>query len=338
MTTIKDIARRAGVSGTTVSIILNGKSEERHISPATKERVLAICNELNYHPNLSARRLRFQEDARPVIAFYWPLDQRASILASFLICVQEITSSRHFDCEVAIRTYKNDHIQDSVSTLLKNSYTGALIGALSQNDLTYLETLDIQTPVVLINRKSEKFSTVTIDPDVVGMRLADLFRQKGYKKVSAFITKRTYIGYGQRTKAFFDACAKTGITIEPKYTLYGENSLSGGVAAAREYCSLEDAPKAIYCESDYLALGALNELQRQGRRIPEDNELLCIGMMNPEFTEYSTPSISTIEMDNTQVVAKSVDILIDAIQNTDFTPRHVVIDPVVNLRSSFQPH
>ena len=94
MATIKDVAKQAGVSVTTVSIIINGKSEERKISTATQQRVAEAMRDLGYQPNLSARRLRSQENERPVIAFFWPLDYRVSILASFLNFIQiEIAES-----------------------------------------------------------------------------------------------------------------------------------------------------------------------------------------------------------------------------------------------------
>ena len=71
MATIKDVAKQAGVSVTTVSIIINGKAEERKISAATQQRVAEAMRDLGYQPNLSARRLRSQENERPVIAFFW---------------------------------------------------------------------------------------------------------------------------------------------------------------------------------------------------------------------------------------------------------------------------
>ncbi|HEY9575718.1 MAG TPA: LacI family DNA-binding transcriptional regulator [Lachnospiraceae bacterium] len=336
MVTIKDIAQRANVSGTTVSIILNGKAEERHISPATKEKVLALCNEMGYRPNLIARKLRSQEVAKPIIAFYWPLDQRTNILASFLSAVQMITSERKFDCEIVIRTYKNDYIKESIPPLLDGSYSGALIGALSHKDLIYLESLEIPTPIVLINRTSEKFSTVSINPNEIGLTIAQLFRKNGHMNVAALISKRAYMGYGQRTRSFIDACETVGITIDSKHIIRQENSISGGVLAARAYLQLEHAPKAIYCESDAQALGVVYELQKQGKNFPTDCELLTIGMMNPELTEFSTPPISCIELDNWQVVSKSVDILIDAIEKKNIEPKHIAVSPVLHLRKTFQ--
>ena len=70
MATIKDVAKAAGVSVTTVSIVINGKAEERAISEATINKIHKAMRELGYQPNLSARRLRTSEKPVPVIAFF----------------------------------------------------------------------------------------------------------------------------------------------------------------------------------------------------------------------------------------------------------------------------
>lgn len=117
---------RPGVSVTTVSIIINGKAEERKISAATQERVAEAMRDLGYQPNLSARRLRSQENERPVIAFFWPLDYRVSILASFLNFIQIEIAESGFDCEMMIQTYENDKLEQYGTTFLKMA-TAALL-------------------------------------------------------------------------------------------------------------------------------------------------------------------------------------------------------------------
>ena len=89
MATIKDVANKAGVSVTTVSIVINGKAEERRIPDSTREKVQEAMQELGYQPNLSARRLRFSDTKKPSIAFYWPIDYRTSIMASFVNYIQK---------------------------------------------------------------------------------------------------------------------------------------------------------------------------------------------------------------------------------------------------------
>ena len=335
MITIKDVAQKAGVSGTTVSIILNGKAEERRISEATRERVLSAMAELGYQPNLSARRLRVQEKTIPTLAFFWPIDYRSNILASFLNSFQSAIKNRGLECEFLLRTYENDQIEKGVAPLIKNSYTGALIGATSQKDLEDLERLGLQGPTVLINRHSDKYSTVYSDYKAIGFKAASLFRQKGYTEAAVFTARRPYMATGLRTQAFLNACRQIGISVEADEMFATTNSISGGAEAARVYCATPHPARVIFCESDLMALGAIWELNRQGIRLPEDVELLCIGMMNPEMTEYSTPSLSTIQMNNTAVTEKALDLLMDIISGKQKEPKQIEIPYQVCLRSTF---
>lgn len=336
MATIKDVARRAGVSGTTVSIILNGKADERRISAVTRQRVWDAMAELGYQPNLSARRLRVQEQTIPTLAFYWPIDYRSSILASFLNSFQAVVKKQGLECEILIRTYENDHIERGIEPLIKNSYTGALIGATSKKDVEDLERLNLQLPIVLINRLSEKYSSVYTDYKAVGLQAASLFREKGYTEASVFTALRPYMATGLRTQAFLNACAQLGISVETDQIYATANSISGGVEAARAYCRSPKPSRAIFCESDQMALGIIWELNRQGVRIPQDAELLCIGMMDPEFTEFSTPSLSTIQMNNQEMMEKALLLLMDAISNGSRAPQHIEVPFDVYLRSTFK--
>ena len=83
MPTIKDVAAAAGVSPTTVSLVMNGRGEQHRIPPETIIRIQNAMRELGYQPNLSARRLRTSAERRPVVAFFWPLDYRANMLGYF---------------------------------------------------------------------------------------------------------------------------------------------------------------------------------------------------------------------------------------------------------------
>lgn len=338
MVTIKDVAQKAGVSGTTVSIILNGKADERRISEATRERVLNTMAELGYQPNLSARRLRVQDKTVPTLAFYWPIDFRSNILASFLNNFQASIKKRNLECELLMRAYENDHIEKSIAPLIKNSYTGALIGATSQKDLEDLEKLSLPIPIVLINRQSEKYSTVYTDYKAIGFQAATLFRQKGYTQAAVFTSRRPYMATGLRTQAFLNACVQVGIRVDKEEIFATDNSISGGVEAAKAYCAASHHSKVIFCESDLMALGAIWELNRRGIRMPQDAELLCIGMMDPEITEYSYPSLSTIQMNNMEITEKALDLLMEAISDGNRTPRQIEIPFQVCLRSTFQSH
>lgn len=336
MATIKDVARLAGVSVTTVSIIINGKAEERKISAVTRERVLETMKELGYQPNLSARRLRFQDSKKPVIAFFWPIDYRTAILASFLNSFQLEIKRLDFDCELVIQTYENDRLDQYAHSIVKNGYSGVIIGACSKKDLECLEGLSPQMPLVLINRQSEQFSTVCTDHEVIGMQVASLFRRHGYTEAAVMASQHSYFATGLRTQAFLMACSKLGITVRPEHILSGPSNLEGGFLTAEQYCGLVDPPQVIFCDSDAMALGALHAFQIHAVRVPEDVEILTVAMLEPEYTRYSIPSLSVMEMPNHEIGRQVIDLLHDQITASDMQPVHIELEATLVLRESFR--
>lgn len=336
MATIKDVARVSGVSVTTVSIIINGKAQERKISDATCKRVQEAMRQLGYQPNLSARRLRYQDSPKPVIVFFWPIDYRTSILASFLNALQLEIKERKFDCELVVQTYENDHLDQYGSLILKNGYSGMIIGACSDLDLKYLESLSPQMPVVLINRSSEHFSTVGVDNQEVGFLAARQFQQKGYREAAVFASEHSYVATGQRIQAFLYACSQLGINVMAQHMIKCPHTISGGRLAARQYCRFENPPRAIFCDSDTIAIGALSAFHDLNRRLPEDTELLTIAMLDPEHAEYAIPPLSVIEMPNHDIGKEIIDLLHEKITSNSQEATHITLHARLILRESFR--
>lgn len=335
MATIRDVAKHAGVSVTTVSIIINGKSEERKISAATRQRVMDVMKELGYQPNLSARRLRNQDSRKPVIAVFWPLDYRTSILASFLNSFQLEIQQLEFDCELVVQTYENDKLEQYSSAIIRNGYNGIIIGACSKSDLEYLEQLSPQMPLVLINRHSEHFSTVCVDHKEVGFLAARLFRQKGYTEAAVIASQHSYVATGLRTQAFLYACSQMGINVHSEHILKGPSTIEGGYQTAEKYCQLSEPPKVVFCDSDSMAIGALRAFHEHHLRVPEDIEILTITMLEPENTRYTVPSLSVIEMPNRAIGKAVIDLLKEKISINSLEPTHISMEAPLILRESF---
>ena len=145
MVTIRDVAKAAGVSVATVSIIINDKAKEHSIPETTQDRVnKVICElgyqpkcELGYQPNLSARKLRTRYKPVPVIVFFWPLDFRISILASFLNAFSGEMQRSDFDCELVVHTYESGSLGNYDKAMLKNGYNGIIVGACTMETARY---------------------------------------------------------------------------------------------------------------------------------------------------------------------------------------------------------
>ena len=332
MANIKDVAKAAGVSPTTVSLIINGKAKNGRISEETEKHVYQVMQELNYHPNMSARRLRTDEPPRTTIAFYWPNDYRSNILSDFLTSYTLIRDELGFDFDLVILSYKNGELEKSADPIKKNSYNGIIIGGTSPEDLAFLESASTRTPIVLLNRKSDKYSSVIFDNEGMGSIAADLIRQKGYTRAAVFTGTDQYEGGQKRIKSFMKACAERNIETGDPWLFKTDGTPKSGAAAAAAYCESENPPKVIFCDSDFTALGALYEFYVRGIRVPEEAEVIAVQFMADDFVHYSMPYLTTLTMPNTAMFKTALQILNKQIDEHTAEAVHETIGASINNR------
>lgn len=336
MPTIKDVANQAGVSTATVSIIMNGKAETRKIPESTCQRVWEAARAVGYQPDLRARSLRKGDDQKPIVAFYWPLDYRLPILASFINGISKTLKEDHRECELVIQAFENDRLSEAAHALRQHQYSAAIIGACSEKDLHHLESLKLHIPVVLINRSSEIYSSVEVDNQWIGSKAAQMLFQKGYREAVAVVASERYLQTQRRTNAFLTTAQGLGIQIPPEYILKVTGTMAGGVEAALRYLSLKEKPKVMFCESDSLALGVLNTFQRLGVSVPQDLEVLAISMSGKEETLYAVPSLSVIELPNELLAAHAIRLILQQQVQSNAPPVHQTVACNVILRDSFR--
>lgn len=336
MPTIKDVAKLADVSATTVSFVMNGKAQERKIPLKTCQRVEEAMNKLKYHPNASARKLRTNAQSKPIIALYWPLDYRVMVLAHLINSIQSELKRSGFLCELIIQTYDSGSLALNSSQLLNCEYDAAIMGGLSEKDLEFLKTVPIGTPVVLINRMLDKLSAVDVNNNLIASMAVSLFLQKGYTKVCAVCSRNIYYATNLRTKLFLKECVENNIDIPDEWYLHTENTAEGGIRAAIRLLAMPQIPKAIFCDSDIIAYGMISHFNRNGVNLPADVELLSVGiMMDHSYTAYCTPSISLIALPHDRIAATAVSLVINMLKFSDTIVQHIEVEPEIILRESF---
>lgn len=335
MATIKDVAALAKVSPTTVSLVMNGRGPEHRIPATTIERIRSAMLELGYQPNLSARRLHDKDEHKPLIAFFWPLDYRANLMGYFLSLIQNALEKKNFKAELVVRPYINDRIDASCTELIKNNYTGAIIGAASEKDIRYLENLDLNIPLVLINRESNKYTTSGCDSNKIALQAASLIRQKGYKKVALLRSGTRYMATSRRTEAFCFVCRQFGIEVPQEWIFSGTNNPEGGAAASESLCALKEKPRMVMCESDSMVAGLLYTLHKYGIQVPQQLEVLSFATQKIENTRYLIPSVSVVSMPADEIMGQAVGALIAQIRTGNREPMHLESKARIELRESF---
>lgn len=334
MATLRDVAEKAGVSLTTVSLVANGKAKENRITEVTVQRVQAAMNELHYAPNHSARMLRSGVRDTACIALFWPQDRRPAMLGIRLAHLQQAVYEQALELEIAVQFFRSRQIRDSLTPAQLSRYDGIIVGSTTEEDIAQLEEAVLPVPVVLLNRSSEKLSTVGIDNAVMGREIASLIKKKGYAACAIVRSEDLYSGVSARMKAFLAACREMEIETRPEWTFIGTGSIAGGARAAEEYCCLADRPRVLFFESDAMAQGGQYLLQKKGLRIPEDAELITVGTQAPEAMEYLNPSISAVSIPP-NVDRQALYTLLRLLREKPKEPVHVPMEPLVHLRESF---
>jgi LacI family transcriptional regulator len=291
--TMRDVAKMANVSQSTVSRVLNDRADGIPIGEETRQRVLNAVQQLGYYPNLHAGSLRGQKTrmiammiadiANPV---YHPLVRAVQDVArthqyDVMVANTDHTSEgEHLFCESIIRRPVDGvvmapyHLTDSDMDRVITR-TGVAVAALGQH-ITHP-----QVDVVFTNGAS-----------LVHEAMLWLFEQKGHRRIG-FIGVTTRFSAGERRRqAFLEAMAEVGLTQPEEYFQQGDWSAESGLHAMRSLLSLPSPPTAVFACNDLMAIGAMEAAWQQGLRIPED--VAVMGFDNVPAASWVRPRLTTI--------------------------------------------
>ncbi|MFV0467167.1 MAG: LacI family DNA-binding transcriptional regulator [Lachnospiraceae bacterium] len=303
--TLKDVSLLAKVSMSTVSIVLRGNGDIRKISKVTQEKVYDAAQRLNYTTNIQAKALRGGMTSNAVIMLFWATDFRLQILTRFFSGLQTSILNNNYPCEIQIKPYTTDHLEESLDQRVQNTCNGIIVCNPSEKDMVFLESTQISIPTVLYNRFSNKYSTVHMDDATIGQIPAEIFAKHLKKRPAVFRAPATFENMNIRTSTFEKFSKKNGM--KTPIVIDVENSMKGGFTGVEKLCSLDPFPDCLFCTSDFIALGALKALHRNNILVPDRIEVISIGNGNPDNVEYSIPSLSVIGLPIEEMAASCLE-------------------------------
>ncbi|EGL40673.1 transcriptional regulator, LacI family [Megasphaera lornae] len=334
MSTIKDIAREAGVSIATVSIVLNGKGGARKISTETQARIHAIAQKLHYVPNQSAKKLRAAGQGHYAIAFYWATDFRIHYLARITLGIQQEIMRQHNVVHLAVVPYEADHLQEQMESLQNEFFNSIIIANTSDKDMDYLQHCRLTYPVVLFNRESPYYSSVTMDNYKLGCRVARHFlRKKVYN--AAILTHNADLPImSQWTHGFLNTFCQNGHPLAADHILRCSPHAGDAVALIRRLHAAQALPRAIFCESDLLAHGVLYACHNLQIAIPQQLEVFTMGINSPAVNDYAVPSLSRIDIPMGEIGAACLRLAVDLLEKRRPNPTVLYVDGTKIIRQS----
>lgn len=336
-TSIKEVARHAGVSIGTVSNVLNHPDL---VAPSTRQRVLESIAALGYVRNDSARQLRAGRSRTIALVV---LDLGNPFFADVARGAEAVADERGVVVMVCNTAEDTARERRHLDLLEEQRVLGVLITPLEDGEDSRLELLIRRgTPVVLVDRDSgqQNRCSVTVN-DVLGGRLAgEHLVQQGHRRIAyvggPFSIRQVSDRHAGVVAALKDAAEHPGgatpdLRVIPTPSL----TVAAGRSAAGAFAGLPAAerPTAVFCANDLLALGVLQEMTLRGLQVPMD--VAIVGYDDIDFAAAAAVPLSSIRQPREQLGRTGAELLLEEIaEGEGHQHRRVVFEPELVVRES----
>jgi LacI family transcriptional regulator len=342
LVTIKDIAKRAGVSITTVSRALNGYGD---VNEATRRKVAEIAESMGYSPNMAARSLIVKKTKTLglLLSGITRNSTKDNIAFEVLCGMNDRAGELNYDLVLFSTTPQKQKVKSYKALCRERGVDGVMIMGIRLDDpyLNEIITSDIACVLIDIPLKGPQVGFVTSDNVGGACQAVRHLLENGHRTIG-FINGHDQAHVSiQRREGVVKAYREFGVEPDETLWLNGAFSEEGGKEAAYQLLSRRPDVTAIFCASDLMALGAIQAVRGLGLRIPEDISL--VGFDNINVTEYCTPALTTVHQNKYELGYQAAQMLIDLLEGRNVLPQLTLPtelikrDSVARPRRSVQP-
>ena len=328
--TVKDVAKKAGVSAMTVSRVLNHTG---NVSDATREKVMEAAKELHYYRNSVARSLRVNETKTIGVMLS---DSSAQVLSTVLRSIQDRAGLQGYTVITANTDRRKEQERHAIETLMSKHIDGLILVAplsFSKKDIQWLKSLGI--PFVLLMRSCDDDTVDSIMNDNLqgGFTVGEYLCRLGCQRY-LFLPLKDSFSSRDRLKGFRKAMKQRGIPWENSTVREVEQDANVGYETGMEIIDQVRSYDAVVCGCDTVAMGLMRALADGGIRIPED--VRVIGYDGIEAGKYMTVPLSTIAQPFYQIGSMGAEVLLDRIRDPEAPARKIMYEGELVVRRSTQ--
>jgi LacI family transcriptional regulator, galactose operon repressor len=335
--TIRDVARAANVSISTVSHVLSGK---RPTSGQTRRRVQAVIQELGYRPNRVAQSLVWR---RPFALGLIIPDITNPYFPTFARGAEDRVRERGYTLVLGNSDYDPEREASYLDLVRSNQLAGAIycLGDEMSPILAELHrAVDEGLAVVMVHSPMARVPTVCADNRQGGQLAAEHLLVLGHHKIGMVSALPLDEGMADREAGFLEALREAGLTVDRAGVpvTYGNHQIEGGRQAIVELLSHAADLTAVFVLNDLMALGALEGAREMGRRIPEDMSI--VGFDDIPFAALANPPLTTVGQPIRQLGEQAADLLLSVVDRAggaESEPPRVLLPNRLITRGSSGP-
>lgn len=331
--TIYDIAKKLNISAATVSRALNNNPK---ISEKTRKLVMETAKELDYEQNKLAQALKSGK-TKTVGVIVTHIDR--SFFATVIRGIDEELSPHGYRIIICQSFDTEEKEIENINTLLNAQVDGILMSISNvSDDFTKVvnKIKEKGVPLIFFDRKKDisGVSTVTINDYEGGYQATKHLIKQGCKHIAHLTGERTLEIYNERHRGYKQALLDYGFKYDTDYVVRARSKIEEGKNAIKKLLKLKTPPDGIFSSSDYVALGALNELKKMGYKIPEDIKI--VGFSNAQFTSLMELTMSTVDQSPLEMGKIAARVFLEQEENEGGIQieKKVVLPPKLLIRKS----
>lgn len=329
--TLKDIAKRVGVTESTVSRVLNGIPKA---SEETRREILKVASELNYIPNEVARSLVNKKTNTIGLIISDLSNLYFSTVAGG---IENIASQ--YDYSLIISTTGGSEAQElKYLRIFKEKRVDGLIYISGKMPGSCEEALQkLEMPVVVVSRHiHSNLPSIHIDNVKESKKAVQYLIDRGHKNIAMISGDYKDVESGAlRVRGYRKALKENGIEFNPELVFEGDFKINSGIKAMEEILKKDPKPTAVFAGSDEMAVGAIKTIKRAGLNVPEDISIM--GFDNNIIAQVSDPELTTIGQPSHKIGELAMEMLSKIIRGEELKETNVYLPCNLIERGSIAP-
>lgn len=326
--TIKEIAKRAGVSTATVSRIINGQAG---YNEETKMKVMQIIEETGYMGNASALKEFTKSKVDQLVALLVP-DLETNFYAKIIMGIEDIARSEGYSVLICNTGKEGENALEDIKVLKKRKVSGIALIGITPNDEVYQMLENTNIPYILISTMSFKYPIPYIKVDSVhaAYTAVNYLIQQGHTEI-AMITGTSKSGISNRELGYRTAMQEAGLTIKETRICRGDFSFESGRNETLKLLELDQQISAVFAASDDMALGVMSAAYEKGILVPE--QLSVIGYDDTKIAKMSIPPLTTVAQPLYDMGQKGMKLLMQYMDTKD-KPSSIILPIELKVRKT----
>ncbi|SFS58263.1 LacI family DNA-binding transcriptional regulator [Lutibacter maritimus] len=330
--TIYDIAKKLNISAATVSRALNNNPK---ISEKTRKLVNDTANEMNYTQNRLALALKSGKSNN--VGVLVPRIDR-NFFSSVIRGIEECLYPEGYQV-IICQTHDDENLEmQNIEALLNAQVDGILMsinGTTEKNDAIN-KILQKKVPLIFFDRKKniDGVSSVTINDFDGGYQATQHLIDQGCKKIAHLAGDLSVEIYKDRCNGYKQALLDNGIKFNENYLIETISKVEQGEDSTKKLLNLKNPPDSIFSSSDFVALGAIQEIKKHNLHIP--NDISIVGFSNEPFTKFMELSITTVDQSPVEMGKIAASVFLEQVNNSSNIEIHkkIVLPPKLLVRKS----